>query len=319
MALTNSQYDAIMHKYLERRMAEEAALNARFEEVYKNVPEYKNIEDSIASIGSSAVRDLISGKITSSDVTDSISALSAKKAHLLKEAGYPEDFLTMHYECPDCKDTGFINGQKCHCFKQAIISLLYEQSNMNSILSENNFQNLKFDYFDGENLQRFKDTVSQCHNFVQKFSLDYQNMIFYGTVGTGKSFLSGCIAKELLDKGYSVIYFSSATLFKIMSDILFDRGDRAILDSNRSGIYDCDLLIIDDLGTELTNNAVAVEIFSLLNERHLNKRSTIISTNLDLKELQERYSERIFSRLLEWYSFYKFSGPDIRQLKKTSK
>lgn len=319
MALSNTQYDAIMRVYKERQLNTEALLSERIMEINEKLPEYKKIDDEIASFGVSSLKNILSGVGESQDsINVKIDSLTNRKKELLVGAGYPSDYLEPVYVCPDCKDTGYIGDEKCHCLKKTITSMMYQNSNLDAILATDNFDNLSYEYYDGENLQRFKHTVEQSHEFIQNFDRDYQNLMFYGTVGTGKSFLTGCIAKELLDTGHNVIYFSSTELFKILSDIMFDKGDRISLASMREDIYNSDLLIIDDLGTELLTNAVTTQLFSLLNERNLNRKSMIISTNLELPELQERYSERIFSRFLERFSFFKFSGQDIRKIKRTN-
>ena len=238
------------------------------------------------------------------------------KQELLTGAGFPEEYLSPVYDCPDCKDTGYIGSEKCHCFKQAIIDLLYEQSGIRSMLEKENFSSLSYDYYQGEDLERFKKNVTTAKNFIKTFDSDYHNLFFYGTVGTGKSFLSGCIAKELIEKGFSVIYFSAAGLFETLSRNMFDYKNTEELRSLHEDLYGCDLLIIDDLGTECINNATASMFFSLLNERHLNQKATIISTNLFLEDIQNRYSERIFSRIMNQYISLKFTGPDIRRLKR---
>ena len=250
------------------------------------------------------------------DLRSTISKFSSMKEQLLIGAGYPADYLMPIYDCPDCKDTGYINGTKCHCFKQAIINLLYEQSGIREMLEKDNFNSLSYDYFEGEDLNRFKHTVNECKNFINSFNSDYHNLFFYGTVGTGKSFLSGCIAKELIENGSSVIYFSASGLFETLSRNMFDYKNKEEARSLHQEIYGCDLLIIDDLGTEYTNNVVVSQLFSLLNERHLNHKSTIISTNLSLEDLRNRYSDRIFSRITKNYTLCLFTGPDIRILTK---
>ena len=145
-------------------------------------------------------------------------------------------------------------------------------------------------------------------------SFAYQNLCFYGTVGTGKSFLSGCIAKALMKDGYSVIYFSASGLIDLFSRYAFDYKSREESEEAYQDIYNCDLLIIDDLGTELTNSFSVSRLFTCLNERALRKKSIIISTNLSLEELRDRYSDRIFSRLTGNFKFCRMTGPDIRMM-----
>ena len=318
MSLNNYQYDSIMNNYNARRQAAEEAALQRANSILKQLPEYKKLDEELISLGMQLTRKLLSrDEIGAEELRKKMDEISAEKIRVLTGAGYPSDYLEVKYTCSDCKDKGFIGNERCQCFRKEISRLLYEQSNLKLVLKEDNFDNLSFEYFEGEDLERLKKAVSLCRDFVQNFSSDYQNLLFYGTVGTGKSFLSGCIAKELLDKDTDVVYFSSSQLFKTLSDIMFERGDRSILSSLRSSIYETSLLIIDDLGTEITNSAVASELFSLLNERHLERRATIISTNLDLRELQERYADRIFSRLLERYTILKLTGPDVRRIKRT--
>lgn len=155
-----------------------------------------------------------------------------------------------------------------------------------------------------------------CHEFVKNFKKDYRNILFYGTVGTGKSFLSGCIARELMDAGFSVIYFGASGFFDLLARFSFDYREKAALQELCEDIYSCDLLIIDDLGTEITNSFAASQLFSCLNERSLRKKSMIISTNLKLEEIRDRYSDRIFSRLTGSFALCRLTGPDIRIIKK---
>lgn len=238
------------------------------------------------------------------------------KEQLLLSAGLPSDYLSPVYDCPDCKDTGYMNGTKCHCFKQAEITLLYEQSGIQEVLESENFSTLSYEYYEGEDLERFKNTVTTSRNFINNFNSDYHNLFFYGTVGTGKSFLSGCIAKELIEKGHSVIYFSAVGLFETLSRYKFDYKNMDELHKSYEDLFQCDLLIIDDLGTEYTNSLVTSQLFSLINERHLQKKATLISTNLSLEEFRNRYSDRIFSRITIHYELCKLTGPDIRIYKK---
>lgn len=197
-----------------------------------------------------------------------------------------------------------------------MISLLYEQSHMREMLQNDNFRTLSYEYYQGDDLTRFKNAVITCQNFIKNFNSDYHNLFFYGTVGTGKTFLSNCTAKELIESGHSVIYFSAAGLFDLLSRYSFDYKSKEEERECHADLYQCDLLIVDDLGTELTNQFVASRLFSLLNERHMGKKATIISTNLSLEELRDRYSDRIFSRITSHYELCKLTGPDIRMYKK---
>lgn len=317
MALTNAQYDQILHQYEMKQLNSRRQVERKLAYVYEHIPGYRDLEDAVAAISVAQGKKLLAGDNDAmEDLRDALAELSGRKAQLLEDAGLPADYLAPVYECPDCKDTGYIDGQKCHCFKQSMISLLYEQCNIPEMLRTENFNNLSYEYYEGEDLARFKNAVNTCRNFVKNFNSDYHNLFFYGTVGTGKSFLSGCVAKELIESGHSVIYFSATGLFDLLSKNSFDYKNREELRETYADLYQCDLLIIDDLGTELTNQFVTSQLFALLNERHMGKKATIISTNLSLEELRNRYSERIFSRITSHYEICKLSGQDIRMYKK---
>jgi len=248
------------------------------------------------------------------DLKDSIRILKEQKALLLTQASLPPDYLTVPYVCETCQDTGYYNGEKCHCFKQASLTLLYEQSNLKDYLNSTDFSNVSEEYYEGEDLVHFKDSYQKSINFVNNFKNDYQNLYFYGTVGTGKSFLSGCIAKALMKEGHSVIYFSASQLMNAISRSSFDYNKKNENSDSYNDILECDLLIIDDLGTEMINDFTRSQLFTCLNERYLRKKSVVISTNFSLKELRDYYSERIFSRIVGHFLFCKMTGPDIRKL-----
>lgn len=317
MALTNSQYNTIMKKYEEKQLYARRDLDERQAFVNKTIPEYQEISSRISSLSLEQASRLLDGDESAlTELKSSMTLVRNKKKQLLADAGLPSDYLELHYVCPACKDTGYIGNEKCHCFKQQIISLLYQQSNIREMLNENNFSTLSYDFYEGEDLLHFKNAVKTCKDFIDCFNSGYQNLFFYGTVGTGKSFLSGCVAKELMDCGHSVIYFSSTGLFEKLSRMSFDYSAKDELADLYEDLYSCDLLIIDDLGTELTNNFSSSHFFSCLNERILRKKSIIISTNLSLQELRDRYSDRIFSRITSNFKLCKITGPDIRMYKK---
>ena len=317
MPLTNTQYDIILRDYENRQLKNRHEAEQRAAYVYDHVPGYQELDESVAAVSVSQGKKYLAGdEQAMEELKLLISELSFKKARLLKEAGLPEDYLKPVHTCPDCRDTGYIDGQKCHCFKQAMISLLYEQSNIREMLQHDNFQSLSYEYYEGEDLSRFKKAVITCQNFIKNFNSDYHNLFFYGTVGTGKTFLSNCAAKELIESGHSVIYFSAAGLFDLLSRYSFDYKSKEDERERYADLYQCDLLIVDDLGTELTNQFVASRLFSLLNQRHMGKKATVISTNLSLEELRDRYSDRIFSRITSHYELCKLTGPDIRMYKK---
>ena len=322
MALTNTQYESILKGYEQTRDYNRRLSEERREKVYRLLPAYQELENSIISISVSQAKLMLNGDDSALDsLRATLAEISSQKKALLASASLPADYLEPIYDCCSCHDTGYIIGndgtkEKCSCFHRQEIALLYEQSNIQEMIAKENFSTLSYEYYQGEDLSRFQRCVDICRNFIQNFKQDYHNLFFYGTVGTGKSFLSGCVAQEILQSGHSVIYFSSSGLFDTLARYSFDIKSKEALYNFYKDIYNCDLVIIDDLGTEVTNTFVTSQLFSLLNERHLAKKSTIISTNLSLEELRDRYSDRVFSRITSNYSICKLTGPDIRMYKK---
>lgn len=242
--------------------------------------------------------------------------IALRKKQLLVENGFPPDYLEMTWDCPDCRDTGYIGGQKCCCLRRRETAILYDQSHMDALAEGADFSLLSEKYYTGEDLDHFRSARSICMRFVEDFDAVYRNIYLYGTVGTGKTMLSICAAKALIEKGRSVLYFSASSLFERLADCTFGTGTRDSLREFTSDLYGCDLLIIDDLGTEFTNAFVASQLFSCISERDLNRHPTIISTNLSLRELQTRYSDRVFSRITSSYEICKLTGKDIRLQKR---
>ena len=317
MPLTNTQYDRIFRQYEEKQRISRLETEKRHAAVYERIPKFRELEDTVASLSVAQGKKLLSGDADALDTLHGdLAKLKEQKKQLLLDSGFPADYLDPVFSCPDCQDTGYINREKCHCFKQAEIALLYEQSGIQDLLKQNNFELLSYEYYTGEALALFQNAVKTCRSFIKNFNSDYHNLFFYGTVGTGKTFLSNCVAKELIESGHSVIYFSAAGLFDLLSRYSFDYKSKEEERERYADLYQCDLLIIDDLGTELTNQFVASRLFSLLNERHMGKKATVISTNLSLEELRDRYSDRIFSRITSHYELCKLTGPDIRMYKK---
>lgn len=319
MAISNSYFDDIMRSYDALRMQHRHELNKRFDEVYVKIPEYKTLEESVPTISMSYTRKLLDGDTTArEELKKRLSEITAEKEQLLLQNGFPKDYLQMQYTCHLCQDTGFVNGDKCICLKNALLHFNYAQSNIDDLLETDNFNTLSEEYYEGEDLLHFREAVALCHDIVDNFHIKKESLLLYGNVGVGKSFLSCCIAKEVLDLGYSVLYFSSSHLFDILAKSSFGKESKENLYTNKEDIYNCDLVVIDDLGTELPNSFVLSSLFSLITERLLRNKSTIISTNLNLNDLSDLYSDRIVSRIIAKYKLCKLSGPDIRIYKKTA-
>lgn len=330
MGISNTQYRDIMFQYDQTRMNNQRILDKRYETLFAEIPELEQIQHDIMDLSlTQARKELFQTEPdpkSEAEYSAKREALLSRKKALLLHHGYPEDYLQSIYTCPDCKDTGYQNNEPCHCLKNAEIKALYESSNLMDILNHENFDTFDDSYYDdtivNENLsltarQNIRKVKTVCLDYIKHFDDSYDNLIFYGSTGVGKTFLTHCIAKELLESAHSVIYFTSFDLFEVLSTATFGKkyAEDEVLQQH-SAIFDCDLLIIDDLGTEMTNTFVASQLFLCINERLMNKKSTIISTNLSLESLRDLYSERVFSRVSSNFKMRKLIGKDIRLMKK---
>ncbi len=325
MPLTNTQYDQIMRQYNVKQAAHQRTLEAHTREISARIPRITEINREIGSASIRKARELLSGQADDWNLKAVIRELSEERRHLLTDYGYPADYLELHYDCEKCRDTGFIDGKKCSCFKQAAIELLYEQSKLSDILSRENFDTFDERWYDADDMDEATGKSSlelariarkQAWDFTQHFQDTFNNLFFYGHTGVGKTFLTHCIAREIIEQGHSVIYFSAYDLFDELAKRTFHSYDNS--PDLPDYVGECDLLIIDDLGTELTNTFVQSRLFLLINERLTQKKPTIISTNLEIGAFSEMYSERTFSRIFSNYTMIKLTGRDIRFQKKLS-
>ena len=298
----------------------------RYDEATGLCPDILKVDEEIKTLSFSEVRArLISGE-AASDISGRIAALREKRQNLLKGIGLPADYLDPIYNCPICRDEGVVDGAVCKCVRMMQIRDLYKNSNLDKILSTENFDTFDLSYYSNEGTagkpspyDNALHILNKAKNFVQDFDKSFDNILLYGAPGLGKTFLTNCIAKTLLDTGHSVLYLTSNELFEdILSSYVMGRSKSQMLADIYDSIFTSDLLIIDDLGTELMNNFVQSQFFEIVNRRILEERSTIISTNLTLEELSARYTERVVSRMVQHYTFYYLYGKNIRYQKRTA-
>lgn len=295
--------------------------------LYEKYPRLKEIEEEINQVGISIMKKVLFKGLTKEAAKEEcerkMSLLRVEKTKIYKENNIPENYLDPIFECTKCKDTGTLeDGSSCTCYKNQLLQDVYQLSNMNVLLEKQNFQKLDENIYSSKpnkNGKVQKDIMKENIEIAKVFidnvdNKEEKNLLFFGPTGSGKTFLSSCIAKEVLDAGRTVIYTTISELIDLARNYNFGEIDREV--SNRYELMSrCDLLIIDDLGTELTNKFVMVELYKLINNRLMNGKKMIISTNLSLDEIYSNYSGRIFYRMVEGYKLLEFVGPNLRVTK----
>ena len=257
------------------------------------------------------------------EIKDVSLKLQEEKKRLMLENGFFESYFEDIYQCKKCKDTGFINNIQCECFTQKLINKAYNMSNLSELTKTDNFSTFNLDYYSKEEkengisaYENISMILKKVPVFIEEFNEKFRNIIFYGPAGTGKTFICRCIAKELLDRCKTVVYVTAFELFDMIEKERFSKQE----DNSRKEIIkfrnEADLLIIDDLGAEFITSLSTTELFNIINNRILNKKSTIISTNLAPEQLMAQYSSRVTSRFYGEYDLIKIFGEDIRIKKK---
>ena len=324
--MRESKLRELLVSYERKRDRAESDLEDRKKDVYNQIPEIKDIDNEVASLGLKLARLVLSNPSNKEEILKEsqikMNELKKRKDELLKQYKVPDWYLDVQYNCNTCNDRGFLqNGQKCNCLKQEIINDAYKMSNLSKVLHNQNFSTLDTSIFSKERVsasnispyENILEIVAICELFIMNFDKDNgENLLFYGDTGLGKTFMCNCIAKELLDKGHLVIYQTAFKMFEIIEDYKFKNTDNHISKDNYENLFDCDLLIIDDLGTELTNSFTNSELFNIINTRLLSGKKTIISTNLSPMQLGSEYAQRIFSRVFDRFKMVKFIGKDLR-------
>lgn len=319
----NQQLKVVFQKRRDKAVRD---LEERKNEIYTFIPKVKVIDNQIKKMGlkvaMATLQDPEKAALDLKIIEEEIKVLKRNQAIMMTEHNIPHDYLELHYQCENCKDTGFLNnGKQCHCYKQEVIKQSYKHSNITDVLLKENFKSFNLDVFSDdyrEDLQSSPKThmaevrdlaLEFVHNFDKH---DNQNLMFYGSTGLGKTFLCNCIAKALLDTGHTVLYQTAFRIIDTISNYRFTNPKTDTMRFNYNLLITCDLLIIDDLGTEMINSFTTTEIFNIVNTRLLENKKTLISTNFTPQQFKESYSDRIASRVFGYYKLIPFVGQDLR-------
>ncbi|MDD7593760.1 MAG: ATP-binding protein [Peptoniphilaceae bacterium] len=308
-----------------RRRRALAQRDGRVMEFYKRNPQIMELKEERLARSRALLGEML--RMSPEEVAAAqreIQEMSEAEDRAIEATGVGPDFFTPDYTCPDCGDTGFVDGVSCHCRNDLLLEQRYQMSAVQQRIAQENFETFDLSLFRRdrqageelspyENMKEIRDALEQ--DYVPGFASDSPNLYFYGPTGTGKTFLLNAIVKGVLDRGQQVFYQTAPELLDFLSTYSFTyQNERTPADvARRDFAYSCDLLALDDLGAEYTTEKMTAELFELLNSRIVAQRPTIISSNLELTELESRYNARIASRIAGEFAPFYLYGADLRR------
>lgn len=317
MALSNGQVQEIQRILSERQLEAHRRYLEKREEIFRKLPELEELEEKVRAFSLSVAGEMQQGNREGLlRLKEEIGKLHKEKKALLEVAGYKiQDLEEEEHFCPLCQDTGYVDGKKCQCFLKLQGELLYRQSRMGAVLERENFSKFQLERFDNieklgqcgnKTLREYiKEIRDYLTNYCEEYPKNNRSILFTGSTGTGKTYFLHSIAKALLDRGVSVLYFTATGLFEYFSKRMRE-------EDTEDYIEEVDVILIDDLGTEFSNSFTTSRFFALLNQRILDRKTMLISTNLNFKELREMYSDRVVSRFMSDYEIIPLYGKDQR-------
>jgi len=321
----------IMQEYESDKNRAMRMLQEKTTELYERIPRVKEIDENLAKFGLELSKLILRSESDRekiiAEMQETEEALLYERNKLLKKHKITDKFFNGVYRCDICRDEGLVESNRCVCFKQRLINKHYEMSNLSRVLTKENFDTFNAEFYSNEADERYgfsprvqiERNAAVCRTFIEsvgKFSDNPMNLLFYGKPGLGKTFLCNCIAKELLDKGFSVVYLTAPQLFKLVENLRFSKANGAMDEVIMDAVFTVDLLIIDDLGSEFSTAVTASEFFNIVNTRLLNGKQMVFSTNLVTQDFIDFYSDRVSSRIIGNFTMLPFIGEDIRVYKK---
>lgn len=324
MGYNKENYRRIRKEYEDKFRRAEADADARREELYREIPELRELDGRLSALGLRVMEAAMKREDTERALAEMRSENEKNqklRAGILRAHGFPEDYSTPHYECDKCKDTGFVGITMCECMRLRLVEAGMESSGLGGLLGTQSFENYSLDYYrdDPEAFRRMSHYYSRIRAYAEEFTVGGEHpsgsMLFLGGTGLGKTHLSTAVAKTVIGRGYDVFYNSAVGMISDYEYRRFGNGTAMNTGEDTERYLECDLLIIDDLGTEVVNQFTLSCLYYVLNTRLNAKKPTLISTNLTSAELRKNYTDRIISRMLGEFDIYQFCGNDVRMQK----
>ncbi len=322
MAYNKLTYTRIREEYRTKYRRAEQEADLRRAEVWAKVPEIAEIDRALRLTGAACMEVAMQGGDVEAEIAEvrrRNAELRRIRAELMTAAGFPEDYTVPRYECEACHDSGFVLDKMCTCMKRDLLHAAYEASGVGHMLREQTFEAFDLAYYEHDPvaLKRMTQIYAKMKDYAENFRAGAApSLVLFGGTGLGKTHLSSAVARTVIDKGYDVYYVTAVGLLADFEARRFGSasvGESDIEDPTRC--YTTELLIVDDLGTEVNNQFTSSVLYDLINTRLIRRRATIISTNLAQDEFRRRYYDRITSRVLGEYTVLPFLGKDIRALK----
>ena len=325
MSFSKEIYAEATAQMQRRRTEAEQQCTLRREKIHLEVPEVAQLEREISNTGLKVARLVLGAGEKAPAMIERLKeynqGVQRRIGELLVQNGFPADSLQPQYQCPACDDTGFNGPYRCACYKQLLTQIALKKLNEASAMSLRGFEDFSLSYYPTEVIPglgvdaRFlmQEVYGKCREYADSFTLESPSMLFTGSTGLGKTHLSLAIAREVIQKGYGVLYVTSQNLFSAIEKEHF-RREREPADTFETA-SECDFLILDDLGAEFQSQFMQTMVYNLINTRILMGLPFIISTNLDFPDIEKRYTQRLVSRLLGVCRIYRFYGKDIRHIK----
>ena len=315
MAFRRENMRRVSEILAQRRAAAENTAKKNTEKLYAQSMEAKEIDAALSGTGLALVRIALSR----GDVKESIEALrkenealQARRKTLLSELGLPADYTDVRYTCAVCRDTGYTEKGMCACMRRLLTEEGFRTSGLGGLIEKQSFDNFSLHFYNGDDKAAVETALTAAKQFAEDFDKTHANLLFIGGTGLGKTHLSTAIARRAIERGQDVVYETAQNVIADFEHDRFHRGYDKDEEERSARYLEADLLIMDDLGAELTNQFTVSSLYNIINTRINQGKSMIISTNLGQKGLIERYDERITSRLFgEFYPFL-FRGKDVR-------
>lgn len=322
MGYNRENYKRIREEYRTKYLKAREAADARRLELHSMLPAVADLDRALSETGLEIMRVTLEGGTDRerklSEIRERNELLLNARAELLQAAGYPADYSAIRYECETCGDSGYVDGKMCTCMRRALTLAGYESSGIGDLLRTQTFDTFSLEYYrqDPAAYERMAHNLRIMKSYAADFSGDrMRNLLLMGSTGLGKTHLSSAVAREVIDRGFDVQY---VTAVGMLADFEYQRFGNSITGDEGESVsryYDCDLLIVDDLGTEVINQFTLSCIYNVINIRLTKKKSTIISTNLMQRELLDKYWDRVTSRLFGEYLPLVFAGTDVRRVR----